>query len=171
MTLLRGVFLIAALLSGNTPREAVQDTWETVQEGSPRAFLGTLTPQCSGEILSACREYLETLRTMDHSELGEVFASVRLEAAPDEVEYWDGMAVLEMMMSSPSHHSILSSSLMTVDSVAAAESTATAYVTLTLPGNRSRALELPLRASPLGWTTGGLLPLAESVLEHTVSRP
>lgn len=170
MTLLRGIILITALLSGNTPREAVENTWEAVREGSPRSFLGSLTPGCSSEILSACEEHLELLRTMNHSELGEVFASVRLEAAPDEVEHWDGMAVLEMIMSSPSHHSILNSSRMTVDSLITAESTATAYVSITLPGNRTRTLDFPLSASPLGWKTGGLLPILESVLEHSVSR-
>lgn len=170
MTLLRGIILITALLSGNTPREAVENTWEAVQEGSPRAFLGSLTPGCSSGILSACEEHLETLQNLSHSELGEVFASVRLEAAPDEVEYWDGMAVLEMMMSSPSHHSILNSSRMTVDSVITSENTATAHVSVTLPDIRTIILELPLTSSPLGWRTGGLLPLVESVLEHTAPR-
>ena len=90
--MIRGIVLVLAVLS--TPEEALRSTWSTVQDGSPRDFLYSLTSDCAERILDTCGDYLEVIRSMDRPELGQLFASMRLEAAPDEVEYWDETAVL-----------------------------------------------------------------------------
>lgn len=167
--MLRGIILVMALLSANTPEEAILDTWSAIQDGSPRTFLSTLTPTCSESILQICDEYLETMKTLTMAELGELFASFRLEAAPNEIEFWNSTAVLEMLISSPGHHQTINRSTMTIDSIRSAESTARAFVTINMPNNERATFELPLTASPLGWYTSGLESIAETILDGTIS--
>ena len=168
MIYLRGILLLLSAVSTNTPGGAAEAAWRAIQEGSPRDFLGTLTFETSNSVMEICENYLEKLQTYDHEQLGEIFASVRLEAAPDEIAYWDGMAVLEMVMSSPEHHSMLQESQMTVDSVESGDSSATVFVTVTMPGMNDHQLELPAEASPLGWRMGAMGPIVDSALQHLV---
>ncbi len=167
--MLQGIILILALLSADTPEEAILDTWSAIQDGSPSIFLNTLTPTCSENILRICSEYLETMKILTPTELGELFASFRLEAAPNEIEFWNSTAVLEMLISSPGHHQTINRSTMTIDSIQSAESTARAFVTINMPDNERTTLELPLTASPLGWHTAGLESIAETILDNTIS--
>jgi hypothetical protein len=166
--LLRGILLLLSTIASDTPGGVAEAAWNAIQEGSPQDFLGTLTFETSDSVLDVCETYLEKLKTLDHEQLGEIFASVRLEAAPNEIEYWDGMAVLEMVMSSPKHHSMLQESQMTVDSVHSRDSSATVYVTVSIPGVTTQQLELPAEASPLGWRMGAMAPIVDSALHHLV---
>ena len=166
--MLRGIILILALLSSNTPEEAIQDTWDALQDGSPDIFLSTLTPACSANILQLCSEYLDTMKTLSHEELGELFASFRLEAAPNEIEFWNTTAVLEMIISAPGQYQIINNSTMTIDSIHEGDNTAKAFVTISMPGNQSVSLELPMTPSPPGWRTGGLESIAETILENSI---
>ena len=163
--MLQGIILTLTLLSANTPQEAILDTWSAIQDGSPHTFLGTLTPSCSESILQICSEYLETMKTLTPIELGELFASFRLEAAPNEIEFWNCTAVLEMLISSPQHHQTINGSTMTIDSIQTAENKAIAFVTINMPSDQQTTFELPLSSSPLGWQTGGLESIAETILD------
>jgi hypothetical protein len=167
--MLRGTVLFLALISGNTPQEAVEHTWAALQDGSPRDFLGSLTDETSSAILDTCQEYLGILRSLTSEELGEIFASVRLEAAPDELEHWDSISVLEMVMSSPQHHTLLNDTEIAIDSVDTRDSVAVVYLTVSPPEGIPEAIIIYTAASPFGWRTGGLEPLAETALERTVS--
>lgn len=167
--MLRGIILILSLLSAHSPEEAIQETWNSLQDGSPDTFLSTLTPTCSANILQLCSEYLDTMKTLSCEELGELFASFRLEAAPNEIEFWNNIAVLEMIISSPGQHQIINNSTMTIDSIQPADGTAKAFVTISMPHNQSASLELPVTTSPLGWHTGGLESIAETILVNTIS--
>ncbi len=167
--MLRGIILILALLSANSPEEAILDTWNAIQDGSPDIFLNTLTPTCSSSILQICGEYLETMKTLTPTELGELFASFRLEAAPNEIEFWNSTAILEMLISSPEHHQTINRSTMTIDSMQSDESTARAFITINLPCNDQVTLELSVTASPLGWHTAGLESIAETLLDRTIN--
>ncbi len=167
--MLRGIILILALLSANTPEEAILDTWSAIQDGSPSTFLSTLSPACSENIHQICCEYLETMKTLTPAELGELFASFRLEAAPNEIDFWNGTAVLEMLISSPGHYQTINNSSIAIDSIQSAESTAMAFITINMPNNESATLELPLTASPLGWHTAGLESIAETILNSTIN--
>jgi len=166
--MLRGIILILSLLSANSPEEAVQDTWSAFQDGSPNSLLSTLTPTCSANILQLCSQYLDIMKTLSHEELGELFASFRLEAAPNEIEFWNSSAVLEMIISSPGQYQIISNSTMTIDSIHEGDSTAKAFVTISMPDNQSVSLELQMTASPMGWHTGGLESIAQTILESTI---
>ncbi|MEN8209037.1 MAG: hypothetical protein ABFR50_07275 [Candidatus Fermentibacteria bacterium] len=163
--MLTGTILTIALLSANTPEQAILDSWNAIQDGSPNTFLSTLTPICSENILQICGEYLDTMKTLTPQELGELFASFRLEAAPNEIEFWNSTAVLEMLISSPEHHQIINRSTMTIDSIHSSENTALAFVTITMPGDERTGLEIPLSPSPLGWYTSGLESIAETILD------
>lgn len=166
--MLQGIILILALLSGNSAEDAILDSWNAIQDGSPDSFLATLTPTCSGNILQLCSEYLDSMKTLSCEELGELFAFFRLEAAPNEIEFWDTTAVLEMIISSPKHHQIINNSTMTIDSIHTTEDTAEAFITISIPDNQSVNLELPMTASPLGWHIGGLESVTEIILENTL---
>ncbi|MCD4776900.1 MAG: hypothetical protein K8S15_12725 [Candidatus Aegiribacteria sp.] len=166
--MLRGIILILSLLSAHSPEEAIQDTWNSLQDGSPDSFLCTLTPACSANILRLCSEYLDLMKTLSNEELGELFASFRLEAAPNEIEFWNNTAVLEMIISSPGQHQIINNSTITIDSIHAADGTAEVFVTINMPNNQSASLELPVTASPPGWHTAGLEDLTEILLENTI---
>jgi len=163
-----GIVLASALSFSDTPAEAIESTWAAVQDGSPNAFLQSLEPATADSILEECREYLGVMRGMGTDELGELFASIRLEAAPGELEHWNENAVLEMAMSSPSQHRMLDSSTMNIDSIAAGESSATARVTLNLQGHGTTGLELSLSSTPLGWRVGGIAHLTEAVLNSII---
>jgi len=167
--MLRGIILILALLNAPSPEEAIQETWTALQDGSPSTFLATLTNTCSDNILQMCQEYLNTMQTMTNEELGELFASLRLEAAPNEIEFWNSTAVLEMIISSPGQQWILANSSVTIDSIQTAQTTAKAYIAITIPGLEPTSIELPLVASPLGWHTAGLEDITEILLENTIS--
>jgi hypothetical protein len=167
--MLNGTILIMALLTANSPEEAIQDTWNAIQDGSPALFMSTLTPLCSQNISEICDEYLETLRTLSHEELGEVFASFRLEAAPGEIAFWDGTAVLEMLLSSPGQHQTVNASTISIDSVHIADSTAKVCLTLTIPGKSPLIMELPTAASPLGWHTSGLESITQTLLNTAIT--
>ncbi|MBN2586101.1 MAG: hypothetical protein JXA64_06840 [Candidatus Fermentibacteraceae bacterium] len=167
--MLRGIVLFLALVSGDTPQEAVENTWAALRDGSPRDFLGSLTDETSSAILDTCREYLDTLRTLTGDDLGEIFASVRLEAAPDEVHHWDAMAVLEMVISSPGHHSLLNDTEISIDSVDTRDGVAVVYLTVMPPDGSPEEIIIMAASSPLGWRTGGLEPLAESALEYMMA--
>lgn len=167
--MLRGIILILALLSANSPEEAILDTWNAIQDGSPTIFLNSLTTTSSANILQVCSEYLETMKTLSPAELGELFASFRLEAAPNEIEFWNSTAVLEMLISSPGHHQTINRSTMTIDSIQSSESTARAFLTINMPNNEQATLELPVTASPLGWHTAGLESIAETILDSFIS--
>jgi len=167
--MLRGIILILALLSANTPEEAILDTWSAIQDGSPTILLNTLTPACSENILQICSEYLETMKTLTPTELGELFASFRLEAAPNEIEFWDSTTILEMLISSPGHHQTISRSTMTIDRIQSTENTAQAFVTINMPNNERTTFELSLTASHLGWHTAGLESIAKMILDSTIS--
>ncbi|MBD3278183.1 MAG: hypothetical protein GF388_07785 [Candidatus Aegiribacteria sp.] len=164
--MIRGIVLILAMMA--TPEEAVRSTWSTVQDGSPRDFLYSLTSDCADRILDSCGDYLNIIRSMDRSELGHLFASLRLEAAPDEVEYWDETAVLEMLMSSPDNRYMLRESTLTIDSITGGDSLAKAYLTLELNNSHSVRFQVHLINSPLGWRTSGLQPLVEQLLEASI---
>lgn len=166
--MLRGIILLLALLSANTPEDAILDTWSAVQGGCPRTFLSTLTTSCSENIHQICSDFLETMKTLAPLQLAELFASFRLEAAPNEIELWDSTAVLEMLISSPEHHQIINRSTITIDSILTAEDTARAFVTINMPNNQRATLELPLSASPLGWYTAGLESVAEAILSSAI---
>lgn len=163
--MLQGIILTLTLLCANTPEEAILDTWSAIQDGSPQIFLSTLTQACSDSILQICSKYLDTMRTLTQIELGELFASFRLEAAPDEIEFWNSTAVLEMLISSPGHHQTINRSTITVDSIHTSQNKAIAFVTINMPCDERTTLELPLSASPLGWQTGGLESYAEILLD------
>ncbi|NOQ22492.1 MAG: hypothetical protein GQ565_07565 [Candidatus Aegiribacteria sp.] len=167
--MLRGIILILTLLGADTPEEAILDTWDAIQDGSPRTFLSTLSPTCSANILQICSEYLETMKTLTPPELGELFASFRLEAAPNEIEFWDSTAVLEMLISSPGHHQTINRSTITIDSIQSAESTARAFVTINMPDDERTTLVLPVTASTLGWHTAELESIAGTILDSTIS--
>jgi hypothetical protein len=166
--MLRGIILILVFLSANTPEQAIQDTWDALQDGSPDSFLSTLTPTCSANILQLCSEYLDKMKTLSSVDLGELFASFRLEAAPNEIQFWNSTAVLEMIISSPGQYQIISNCTITIDSIHATDSTAEAFVTISIPDNQSASLELPITASPLGWHTGGLESIAQTILKNTI---
>lgn len=163
--MLQGIILTLTLLGANTPEEAILDTWSAVQDGSLDTFLSTLTPACSENLLQICNEYLDAMKTLTPLELGELFASFRLEAAPNEIEFWNSAAVLEMLISSPGHHQTLNGSTITIDSIHSSESTARAFVTVNMPCDERTTLEIPLTASPLGWQTGGLESIVENILD------
>lgn len=164
--MIRGIVLVLAVLS--TPEEALRSTWSTVQDGSPRDFLYSLTSDCAERILDTCGDYLEVIRSMDRPELGHLFASLRLEAAPDEVEYWDETAVLEMLMSSPDNRYMLRETTLTIDSITGGDSLAKAYLTLELNNSDSVSLQVHLINSALGWRTSGLQPLIEHLLGSSI---
>ncbi len=167
--MLRGIILLLALLNANSPQEAILDTWSAIQDGSPQLFLSTLTPACSENILQICIEYLDTMKTLTPLELGELFAYFRLEAAPNEIQFWNGTAVLEMLISSPQHHQTINGSTMTIDSIATSDTTARAFLTISMPRDFQASLEIPLSASPLGWQTEGLESIAETILNTAIS--
>lgn len=163
--MLQGIILTLTLLSANTPEQAILDTWSAIQDGSPHTFLGTLTTDCSENIQLICSDYLEAMKTLTPMQLGELFASFRLEAAPNEIEFWNSIAVLEMLISSPEHHQTINRSTMTIDSIQTADGTARAFVTINMPCNERTILELTLTSSPLGWQTEGLESIAETILD------
>lgn len=163
--MLQGIILTLTLLSANTPEQALLETWNAIQDGSPHTFLSTLTPSCSDGILLICSEYLDTMKTLTPIELGELFASFRLEAAPNEIEFWNSTAILEMLISSPEHHQTINRCTMTIDSIQTTDNKAIAFVTINMPSDELTTLELPLSASPLGWQTGGLESIAETILD------
>lgn len=165
MNIVRGTLLLMALLSGGSPREAVENTWAAIQEGSPRVFLNSLTPDTESAILDSCSAYLDSLRSYSRERLGEIFASVRIEAAPDEVHNWDSLALLELIMSSPEHHSLVNDTGVEVDSVMTGESIAVVHATVTLPDGSAECVIIYAALSPLGWRTGGLEPLMGTILE------
>ncbi|OPL18624.1 MAG: hypothetical protein AVO35_04640 [Candidatus Aegiribacteria sp. MLS_C] len=167
--MVRGTLLLLALLSGGTPREALENTWAAVQEGSPRIFLGSLTPETSSSILDSCSVYLDLLRSYSRERLGEIFASLRIEAAPDEVLRWDSLAVLEMIMSSPGHHALVNDTDVLVDSVRTIDSMAVVHVTVVLPDGSREPVVFHTALSPLGWRTGGLEPLMGEILEAVLA--
>ena len=166
--MLQGIILTLTLLSANTPEEAILDTWSAIQDGSPHILLSTLTPACSENVLQICSEYLGSMKTLTPLELGELFASFRLEAAPNEIEFWNSTAVLEMVISSPGHHQTINRSTITVDSIHLSENKAMAFVTISMPREERAELELPLTSSSLGWQTGGLESIVESILDSTI---
>jgi len=166
--MLRGIILLAAMLSGGTPGDAVTDTWSAVQDGSPREFLASLTDETCEAVIGVCEEYLQVLNGMTSEELGRVFASLRLEAAPNEVRHWDPMAVLEMVMSSPENHSIISRTSLRIDSVIPRDDAAIVHLTLGLPDGDSVSFPLYAAESPLGWRTGGVEPLVDRALESAL---
>jgi len=163
--MLWGIILIMALQSANTPEEAILDTWNAIQDGSPQTFLRTLTPTCSENILELCSDYLEVMKTLSPTELGELFASFRLEAAPNEIEFWNSTAVLEMLISSPAHHQTINGCTMTIDSIDSADSTARVFVSVQMPCDQIATFELPVTASPFGWCTSGLEVIADTILD------
>ena len=162
-----GIILVVFLQNSVTPEEAIQSTWISLRDASPDAFLSTLTPACSDNILLLCSQSLDTMRTLSNEELGELFASLRLEAAPDEIYIWDSMAVLEMLISSPGHNHVVVNSTMLIDSILTADSAATAFVTITTPGYEPLCIRLKLSASPAGWSTGGLESITKTILSNT----
>lgn len=164
--MIRGIVLILAMLS--TPEEAVLSTWSTVQDGSPEDFLYSLTSECSCRILQTCGDYLDRIRNMDQEELGHLFASLRLEAAPDEVDFWDETTVLEMLMSSPDNRYMLTESALVIDSITGGDSLAKAHVTIELGNSDSLSFQVHLVNSPLGWRISGLEPLVEHLLESII---
>lgn len=168
MIMLRGVILALALLGADTPEGAVRSTWNAAVEGSPRSFLNSLCPRSSEKVLDVCFEYLGHMRNLDRLRLGELFATLRLEAAPAEVEHWDSIAVLEMMISSPGHHHLLNSGDMSVDSVRLVNGAARVSITVALPGFDPLSLHLPVSNTPSGWRTGGLEEIIERILKTTV---
>lgn len=167
--MLQGIILTLTLLSANTPEEAIMDTWSAIQDGSPHILLSTLTQACSENVLQICNDYLDAMKTLTPLELGELFASFRLEAAPNEIEFWNSTAVLEMLISSPGHHHTINRSTITVDSIHLSESKAIAFVTISMPQEERAILELPLTDSPLGWQTGGLESIVETILYGIIS--
>ncbi len=166
--MLQGIILTLTLLSANTPEEAILDTWSAIQDGSPHILLSTLTPACSENVLQICNEYLGEMKTLTPLELGELFASFRLEAAPNEIEFWNSTAVLEILISSPEHHHTINRSTMTIDSIHSSQSTARAFVTINLPYDFITTLDIPLTASPMGWQTGGLESIVETILDSAI---
>jgi len=163
--MLQGIILTLTLFSANTPEQAILDTWSAIQDGSPQLFLSTLTPECSENIQRICSDYLEAMKTLTSTQLGELFASFRLEAAPGEIEFWNSTAVLEMLISSPEHHQTINTSTMTIDSIQTAQNTARAFVTINNPHDEPITFELTLTASPLGWQTEGLESIAETIMD------
>jgi len=166
--LLRGIILTLTLLGADSPEEAIMDTWNAIQNGSPAAFLATLSPDCSSNITQVCDDYLEEMRTLSPAELGELFASFRIEAAPNEIEFWNSNAVLEMLLSSPSQRQKLENTTITVDSMHEGDSTSKVCITVTIQ-NSTTALELPAVSSPLGWHTAGLETIVETLLNTAIS--
>ena len=166
--LLRGIILTLTLFGADSPEEAILDTWNAIQDGSPSAFLTTLSPDCSCNISQICDDYLAEMQTLSPTELGEIFATFRLEAAPNEIEFWSSNAVLEMLLSSPSQRQKLENTTITVDSILEGESTLKVCITVTIQ-NSDTELELPAVSSPLGWHTAGLEPLAETLLNSVIS--
>ncbi len=164
----RGIILILSLLSANSPEEAILNTWSAIQDGSPDIFLSTLTPACSNNITQICNDCLDKMKTLSHIELGEFFASFRLEAAPNEIEFWNSNAVLEMLLSSPGQHQKLKNTTITVDSIHQNENTAKVCITLTTQNSSTTTLEFPAEASPGGWRTAGLESITETLLNTAI---
>ena len=170
----RGVVipLLFALVTGAaadthsaTPDSAVLNTWNAVLNGSPQEFLETLESGCAEQIMQECTEYLHLMQTMSYEELGMIFAEMRLEAAPGEIEYWDNTAVLEMILSAPEQAYILDKSILLIDSLQSGASTGIVFISLDLDGIGNTLLEIPVVSTTAGWQVTGIDPIVSSVLE------
>ena len=159
-----------AQIHSTTPDSAVLNTWNSVLNGSPQEFLMTLESGCASQIMQECTDYLQLMQTMSYEELGMIFAKLRLEAAPGEIEYWDNTAVLEMILSAPEQAYILEKSILLIDSLQSGASTGIAYVSLDISGIGNTIMEIPVISTTAGWQVTGIDPIVSSVLESIITR-
>ena len=163
-------FSAGAEMHSTAPDSAVHNTWNAVLIGSPQEFLATLEGGCSARLLMICDDYLRIMLTMSFEELGMTFARMRLEAAPSEIEYWDNIAVLEMILSAPSQVFILEQSIMVIDSLQIEDSTCIAFVSLEGSGIGNALLEIPVVSTTAGWQVTGIDPILSNILESIFTR-
>lgn len=166
-------FLVTAAgaeMNGTTPDSAVLNTWNAVLNGSPQEFLATLESGCASQIMQECTEYLHLMQTMSFEELGMTFAGLRLEAAPGEIEYWDNIAVLEMILSAPEQAYILDKSILLIDSLQSGDGTCIVFISLEISGVGNTLLEIPVVSTTAGWQVTGIDPIVSSVLESIIIR-
>ena len=161
---------VGAQIYSTTPDSAVLNTWNALLNGSPQEFLATLESGCSAQIMQECTEYLHLMQTMSYEELGMVFAELRLEAAPGEMEYWDNTAVLEMILSAPEQAYILEKSILLIDSLQSGNSTGIVFITLDISGIGNTSLEIPVISIAAGWQVTGIDPIVSTVLESIITR-
>ena len=153
-----------------TPDSAVLNTWNALLNGSPQEFLTTLESGCAEQIMQECTEYLHLMQTMPYVELGTIFAEMRLEAAPGEIEFWDNTTVLEMILSAPEHAYILDKSILLIDSLQSRNSTGIVFITLDISGIGNTLLEIPVVSKTAGWQVTGIDPIVSSVLESVITQ-
>ena len=158
-------FSAGAEMHSATPDSAVLNTWNAVLVGSPQEFLATLESGCADRIMLKCGDYLRIMQTMSFEELGMIFAKMRLEAAPAEIEYWDNNAVLEMILSAPEQVYILERSILVIDSLQRENSTCIAFVSLEGNGIGNALLEIPVVSTNAGWQVTGIDPILSNIVE------
>ncbi|MCD4848624.1 MAG: hypothetical protein K8R76_10595 [Candidatus Aegiribacteria sp.] len=160
----------AAQMHGSAPDSAVLNTWNAVLNGSPQEFLITLESGCAEQIMQECTEYLHLMQTMSYENLGMIFAELRLEAAPGEIEFWDNTAVLEMILSAPGQVYILEKSILEIDGLQCDNSTGIVFISLDISGIGNVSLEIPVISTTAGWQVTGIDPIVSSVLESIITR-
>lgn len=172
---MRGVvLLLATILSipGISSAEehpaaiAVLETWEAARCGSPDTFLQTMDEVSASGMLDFCGDFLEILRARSGTELMFLFAAMRLEAAPGEVEHWDDRSVLEVLLSAPDHAYFFENSFLSIDSTLQCDSAATVWFSISDPYGYTHMLQLQVVNTPGGWRTAGLDRLISSIVEE-----
>ena len=171
---IRGAFLAVTLLAmlpvfadGRSAEDAVMETWSAARQGSPENFLGSLDRSTSEGLLAMCEEYLDILRSLSAPELFLLFAAMRLEATPGEVEYWDGRSVLELMLTAPAHSYFLENSIMVIDSLQEGEDLCQVSFTIRDPYGHRTSLSLPVVMDGGGWRVSGLDTLMTTMIEDS----
>lgn len=170
----RGAFLAVALLAflqasadGRSAADAVMETWNAARQGSPENFLGSLDRSTSDGLLTMCEEYLDVLRSLSAPELFLLFAAMRLEAAPGEVENWDDRSVLELMLTAPAHSYFLENSNLVIDSLQEGENLCQVSFTIRDPSGNRTHLSLPVVMDDGGWRVSGLDTLMTTLIENS----
>jgi len=144
---------------------ALMDTWEAAGSGSSEDFLASLAPETSEGLLLMCGDYLDILRSLPDAELFLLFAAMRIDAAPGEVDVWDSRSVLELLLTAPSHAYLLENSIIVIDSLQEGESLSRVYFTLRDPYGHRTALDLPIVREGGLWRVSGIDTLMTSLIE------